>query len=102
LALGLAPSEVRRIAAKDYDLLAKYWKVEPWGSYRDNLHAGLIAREVRRPYLKDPTRNPLEDFMIVTPEERAAAIEQQRQQRGKEFVVALRSIAGAPRKEQPS
>lgn len=26
----------------------RYWDAEPWGSWRDNFHAAIIAREVRR------------------------------------------------------
>jgi len=48
----------------------KYWVAEPWGSYRDNLHAAIIAREVRRRYLKKGARSKLDDFMVVDPGER--------------------------------
>jgi hypothetical protein len=48
-----------------------YWKQEPWGPWRDNLHAALIAREVRRPYIKDQRKNLLADFLVRDPEERA-------------------------------
>lgn len=58
--------------ATDFDLLALYWRAEPWGPWRDNLHAALIAREVRRPaFGKDQRKNVLSDFMIRDPEERA-------------------------------
>ena len=33
-----------------------FWKMEPWGSYRDNIHAGLIAATIanvnRKPHAK--------------------------------------------------
>lgn len=68
---GRLPSELRQIPARDFDLLALYWKHEPWGPWRDNLHTALIAREVRRPLVKDQRKNLLSDFMIRDPAERA-------------------------------
>lgn len=68
---GRIPSELRQMPATDFDLLARYWKHEPWGPWRDNLHAALIAREVRRPLVKDQRKNVLSDFMVRDPEERA-------------------------------
>lgn len=53
--------------ATDFDLLALYWRHEPWGPWRDNLHAALIAREIRRPYFKDQAKNLLSDFMVRDP-----------------------------------
>lgn len=60
----MLPSEVQAIGASDYDLLLRYWRAEPWGSYRDNMHAALIANEVRRPYRKNPLEGSFEDFML--------------------------------------
>lgn len=59
------------MAAKDFDLLALYWKQEPWGPWRDNMHAAIIAREIRRPWVKSQSKNKLADFLIRDPEERA-------------------------------
>jgi hypothetical protein len=78
---GRLPSELRQMPATDFDLLALYWKQEPWGPWRDNLHAALIAREVRRPYLKDQRKNLLADFLVRDPEERV--------QEGKRKVAGL-------------
>lgn len=47
-----------------------YWEAEPWGPYRDNLHAALIAREVQRPNLRKGVKPKMDDFMIVNPEKR--------------------------------
>lgn len=30
----------------------RYWNEEPWGTWRDNAHAGLIAAAVLNPYRK--------------------------------------------------
>lgn len=40
----MLPSEVLDIASSDYDLLELYWQEEPWGPWRDNLHAAVVAR----------------------------------------------------------
>lgn len=56
---------VPEIGATDYDLLLRYWKEEPWGPWRDNLHAAIIAREVRRSWAKGP--HEMSDFMVIDP-----------------------------------
>lgn len=68
--MGKSPTEIREFSATDFDLLAMYWKAEPWGPWRDNMHAALIAREIRRPWLKDPTKNDIGDFILKPDEER--------------------------------
>lgn len=30
----------------EFDLLCRYWEEEPWGPWRDNLHAAIISRAV--------------------------------------------------------
>jgi len=49
-----------------------YWRTEPWGAWRDNLHAAVVAREVRRPQLRKGAGNKLEDFFYRDPVERQA------------------------------
>lgn len=97
LALGVAPSALDEFPATDLDLLRRYWEEEPWGALRDNLHAAMIAREVRRPQMRRGQPNSLDDFMYSRPERREAA--------AKAGVVAmLRAMAkpgaknGRPRK----
>jgi len=46
LLLGRPPSEVMALPVSDMNLLTAYWQDEPWGPWRDNLHAGLIASAV--------------------------------------------------------
>lgn len=58
------------MGASDYDLLRRYWYEESWGTYRDNLHAAIIAREVRRTTFKG--EHKLADFMFQRPERRRA------------------------------
>ncbi len=70
LAIGILPSEVADLGTSDHDLLARYWYEEPWGSYRDNVHAAIIAREIRRGNFKG--EHVLNDFLLKVPERRDA------------------------------
>lgn len=69
LAYGIAPSEVHELGCYDYDLLVRYWREEPWGAYRDNVHTAIIAREIRRGNFKG--EHAIKDFLLQTPEKRA-------------------------------
>jgi len=57
---------------REYISWQRYWTVEPWGPYRDNLHAAILAREIRRPQVKPGSVIDPEDFMIRKPTARAA------------------------------
>lgn len=57
----------RSMSQRSYLGWRRYWDEEPWGPWRDNLHAALIAREVKRPYLPKGTKSKLDDFMVVNP-----------------------------------
>jgi len=85
---GILPSEVDSIPVGDYDLLLRYWDAEPWGSWRDNLHAAIIAAQVRAPYLRKGASNDLSDFMVMDPEIR-------RRRRVTALVQALRAAGQA-------
>jgi hypothetical protein len=76
---------VLALPAEDFDLLVRYYGEEPWGAWRDNLHAAIIAREVRAGRAKG--RINLDDFMVVDKRRKAQA------NMGK-FVEALRAMAG--------
>ena len=47
-----------------------YWEEEPWGAYRDNLHAAMIISQLLRPSIKDGAAPPLKNFMLMHPEDR--------------------------------
>jgi len=90
--LGCAPSEVEDLSTLDFDLLKRFYSVEPWGAWRDNLHAAIIAREVVRSRLRPGAKGPdLEVFMVMDPEKR-------RQRHLGGFVEALKAMAGGKRK----
>lgn len=88
--LGVPPHEVRALPSDDYELLERYFAEEPWGPWRDNMHAAIIATEIRR--MRNPkTTAKSSDFLLVHPE---------RRRRGnlKALVDALRAMAGGQRK----
>jgi hypothetical protein len=93
LALGILPSEVASIPVEDYDLLLRFWEVEPWGAWRDNLHAAIIAREVRRPQMRRGATTQLDDFMVMDPDIR-------RRRRMTALVQALRQSAKRTERRQ--
>lgn len=69
----MAPSAVGHLPSRDVQLLERYWREEPWGAWRDNLHAAIIAREVARPWLKKGRRPNLDDYLVMLPEHREKA-----------------------------
>jgi hypothetical protein len=81
------------LPAQDVDLLARYWLHEPWGPWRDNLHAAMIAREVFKSTLKPSARrgHKLEPWMVIFEGKR-------RKQNVAAFAEALRGMAGGVRK----
>ena len=50
---------------------SRYWNEEPWGSYRDNIHAAMLAIELRRPQSKKGAKLTLEQFMWKLPDDPA-------------------------------
>lgn len=50
-----------------------YWLEEPWGPYRDNLHAAIIAREIQRPNLRKGATVNMAMFMVKRPIDQAKA-----------------------------
>lgn len=68
-----------------------YWLAEPWGAFRDNLHAAIVAAQVRALRMKKGTRISLEQFMVVDPRSRA--------RENRAGFVALLRLMGRPRDE---
>lgn len=64
----------------------RYWRAEPWGPWRDNMHTALLAKELRRPQVRRGTVIDLDQFMVRDPEERA-------EERKGNFFTFLRSVA---------
>jgi hypothetical protein len=41
--LGKSVREVEQFGAAELNEWEAYWRQEPWGAYRDNIHTGLIC-----------------------------------------------------------
>lgn len=65
-----------------------YWEEEPWGAYRDNMHAAIITSQLLRPNVKDGVAPPLKNFMLAHPEDRKA-------EGAQDFLVKLDMLARA-------
>lgn len=50
--------------ARELDRWARYWAQEPWGPFRDNMHAAMLAVQVLKPHVKDPKKLNPADFMF--------------------------------------
>ena len=68
-----------------------YWNEEPWGPYRDNLHAALIICELLRPKLKEGATLNLAHYMLKPKADLDAAA------RAK-FLAQLNSMADQPQR----
>lgn len=73
LAWGMPQTEIEQtVSARDLDEMAAYWASEPWGAFRDNIHAAQICAliaNVNRKRTTPPFSH--EDFMLMNAEERA-------------------------------
>lgn len=88
--LSCSPSDVGDLPCDDFDLLVLYFETEPWGAWRDNFHAAMIAREVRR--IRFPRSNlAFKQWFFVNPVRRAA-------ENVEGFKTALVAMAGGIRK----
>lgn len=96
LALGVPPSSVENLGCSDYDLLRRYWNKEPWGPYRDNLHAAIIAREVRRGNYKG--EHLLDQFMVMLPEDQVQLKASRGKQEKSKLFGAMKAIATRAKK----
>lgn len=100
LGLGLAPSEVEQLPARDIDLLWLYWMQEPWGPWRDNLHAAMLALEIVRPNLKKGATLGLDTFMLQHPDDIAEDRARKRRSAARNIFNALKAMATKrPRKQ---
>lgn len=83
----MLPCEVLELPASEYALLERYWLEEPWGPWRDNLHAAVISRTtLKAGGFKVPK---LDAFMLKSRSQREA----EEQAAGKGFVDMLKAVA---------
>ena len=67
----------------------RYWSEEPWGTYRDNMHAAMIVSELLKPHYKEGARPlPMSSFMFESQQERDEAA-------AAKFVAQLDAMARA-------
>jgi hypothetical protein len=66
----------RSMTQRSYLGWQRYWDVEPWGPWRDNVHAAIVAREVRRTRSKPNARLGLDPYMVKNPQTRQKEGEQ--------------------------
>lgn len=55
---------------REIDRWRLYWGEEPWGPYRDNMHAAMIVTELLKPNLKEGVVLPLSTYMFEHQEDR--------------------------------
>jgi hypothetical protein len=95
--LGKHLAEIDAMPASEFDRWALYWTQEPWGPYRDNMHAAMLAVQILKPHVKDPKKLNPSDFMY-----RAATGEDEIKRRNAlSFYHLLKSQAvrkGAPKR----
>lgn len=63
LALGRTVAQLGRMSEREMQRWHRYWIEEPWGTYRDNLHAAMIAVELRRPQARKGSKLSIDTFM---------------------------------------
>lgn len=83
------------VAARELREWSLYWSQEPWGPWRDNAHAGLVASVMANAFRGEKQRPyQMEDFMLLDAEdnERRKA---EKSARGQQiFVSLMRALAG--------
>jgi hypothetical protein len=70
--LGRSIGELDELPVRELERWSLYWIEEPWGPYRDNVHAALIVTELLRPHLKEGATLNMADFMLRHKEDRDA------------------------------
>jgi hypothetical protein len=82
------------LSQREFMRWRKYWEFEPWGPWRDNMHAALIARSVLQPHVKKGSKISLDDFMLMLPDLRRQKDQKEASAR---LVDMLRTIARTER-----
>jgi hypothetical protein len=67
---------------------------EPWGTWRDNVHAAMIASTVANAFRGEKSRaySP-DDFMLLEPEIARAKKEADQQRKAQMFIEYLKAVA---------
>ena len=78
-------AEIEQMGSSELFEWYKYWQMEPWGSYRDNIHAGLIASTLANAFMSKGKRVNYQDFMLVDRREHA-------KKKTTEFITWMKSV----------
>lgn len=63
--LGCTVEEMlERLTPAQYMKAERFWLEEPWGPWRDNLHAAIISRAALAPHVRKGTKIDMDAFMI--------------------------------------
>lgn len=90
----MLPCEVLELPSSEYDLLQRYWLEEPWGPWRDNLHAAVVARtSLKAGGFRAPK---LDVFMLKSRAQR----DREERAAGKGFIAMMKNIAVRRRREK--
>jgi hypothetical protein len=82
----------RSMSQRSYLGWQRYWREEPWGPWRDNLHAAIIAREIARPNLRPGSKYSLSDAFYRPVEEKVTD--------GRMRVINFLKLIARPRSEK--
>jgi hypothetical protein len=91
----------RSMTQREFERWRKYWAIEPWGPWRANMHAAILAQAMLLPHVKKGAKIRLDDFMIMDPQERAS---KQQREANQALMAMLRTMAqsqpGGPRRRK--
>ena len=93
LALGKTLQEISGMSSRELDSWQRFWSVEPWGPYRDNMHAGILAASMLAPHVKKGKKPPTwRDFMLKDP----ATAQRERKANTAHVLAQLKAMAVRP------
>ena len=58
--------EIESLGSSELNEWMLFWKTEPWGPYRDNIHAGLIAATIANVYRKKNSKAITHEAFMLT------------------------------------
>jgi aspartyl/asparaginyl-tRNA synthetase len=70
------------------------YRREPWGTWRDNVHAGMVASTIANAFRGEKSRTySVDDFMILDPEVAAAKREADQAKKAHMLIEYLKAVA---------
>lgn len=62
--MGLTIGKLLELPQREIARWQRYWNEEPWGPYRDNMHAAMIVSELLKPHLKEGANVSIKHYML--------------------------------------